>query len=183
MKRDEKIDMTFKWLIATLIVVTALLPIVDAYTYNGYKWDSGTANWRFSIDFPDGYEQSVKNAANTWSNAGSSFTFNYRWWELSNKVDWTDLGDGSTLGLTTVWYSGSSISKAVTDINSAKSWTTSPGASYPPYDVETVALHEFGHWLSLGHSSSSNAVMYAYYTGTKRSLTQDDIDGIKYIYP
>lgn len=93
------------------------------------------------------------------------------------------MGSGDTLGSTAKWYSGSSMSQAVTTLNSQKSWTTSPGSSYPPYDVETVSLHEFGHWLSLGHSSSTSAVMYAYYTGTKRSLTQDDIDGIKYIYP
>lgn len=183
MKRNKKVNMTFKGLIATLIVVVALIPIVDAYSYNGYKWTFGTADWRFSSDFPDGYEQSVKNAANTWSNAGSSFTFNYDSWEITSKVDWTDLGSNGPLGTTTTNSIGSVILWVVTDINSAKSWTTSPGSSYPPYDIETTALHEFGHWLSLGNSSSSSAVMYQYYMGERRSLTQDDIDGIKYIYP
>ena len=79
MKINKKPGIAEKRLIAALIVVVALLvflvPTVNAYTYNGYKWTFGTADWRFSSDFPDGYEQSVKNAANTWSNAGSAFTF------------------------------------------------------------------------------------------------------------
>ena len=44
--------------------------------------------------------------------------------------------------------------------------------------------HEFGHALGLGHSSSSTALMY-YAIGNKNqtALTQDDIDGISYLYP
>ncbi len=183
MKKLSKLKASLTCLLLAMLVAAMFIPAVDAYVYNGYKWTSGSASWRFSTTFPSGYQQSVQNAASTWNNAGSSFSFNYIWYELYNKFDWADLGSGSTLGSTTVWYSGSSISQAVTTLNSQKSWTTSPGSSYPPYDVETVSLHEFGHWLSLGHSSSTSAVMYAYYTGTKRSLTQDDINGIRYIYP
>jgi hypothetical protein len=50
------------------------------------------------------------------------------------------------------------------------------------YDLETVALHEFGHALGLDHSALSTAVMYAYYNGVKQSLTSDDIAGIQSIY-
>lgn len=50
------------------------------------------------------------------------------------------------------------------------------------YDIETVALHEFGHALGLDHSAVSNAVMYAYYNGMKSSLTVDDALGIQSIY-
>jgi hypothetical protein len=49
-------------------------------------------------------------------------------------------------------------------------------------DLETVALHEFGHTLGLAHSNDTSAVMYAYYGGRRRDLRQDDVDGIQYIY-
>ncbi|HVP81489.1 MAG TPA: matrixin family metalloprotease [Nitrososphaeraceae archaeon] len=49
-------------------------------------------------------------------------------------------------------------------------------------DLISVALHELGHSLGLGHSSDTNAVMYAYYGGIRRDLRTDDIHGIQAIY-
>jgi hypothetical protein len=50
------------------------------------------------------------------------------------------------------------------------------------YDLEAVAFHEFGHALGLAHSGTYGAVMYPSYTGSKRALTNDDIQGIQAIY-
>ena len=50
-------------------------------------------------------------------------------------------------------------------------------------DMETVALHEIGHLLGLAHSSDPNAIMYPTYTGVMRSLGQDDVAGIRRLYP
>ncbi|HXG12034.1 MAG TPA: matrixin family metalloprotease [Gemmataceae bacterium] len=50
------------------------------------------------------------------------------------------------------------------------------------YDVFTVAMHEFGHALGLGHSTSSSAAMYSSYNGVKNGLSSDDINGIRAIY-
>ena len=49
-------------------------------------------------------------------------------------------------------------------------------------DLQTVATHEFGHVLGLDHSNDTTAVMYAYYTGARRELSADDIDGIRKHY-
>jgi hypothetical protein len=46
----------------------------------------------------------------------------------------------------------------------------------------TVALHEAGHSLGLGHSDVSGAVMYAYYGGAVSGLEADDIAGIRALY-
>ncbi|XP_008458915.2 metalloendoproteinase 3-MMP-like [Cucumis melo] len=51
-------------------------------------------------------------------------------------------------------------------------------------DLESVALHELGHTLGLGHSSDPSAVMFAYMEPDtyKTTLTSDDIEGIRSLY-
>lgn len=60
--------------------------------------------------------------------------------------------------------------------------TAQPWAIGSTFDIETVALHEIGHALGMGHSAIESAVMYADYNGVKNSLTSDDIAGIQSIY-
>jgi hypothetical protein len=50
-------------------------------------------------------------------------------------------------------------------------------------DIESVALHEIGHCLGLGHSSVSAAVMSETYTGVRQALHGDDASGISKLYP
>ncbi|XP_076904055.1 metalloendoproteinase 5-MMP-like [Bidens hawaiensis] len=51
------------------------------------------------------------------------------------------------------------------------------------YDIETVALHEIGHLLGLGHSQYRNAIMWATIsTGVSKELTLDDIRGLRALY-
>lgn len=57
---------------------------------------------------------------------------------------------------------------------------TSSGA----VDLESVAVHELGHVLGLGHSSEREAIMYpTISTGTKKvDLVGDDVKGIQVLY-
>src|SRR5439155_5996322 len=57
------------------------------------------------------------------------------------------------------------------DMNFNTSQTFNVGSTY---DLQTVALHEFGHALGLGHTILSNTVMYPYYTGIKRASSLTD---------
>jgi hypothetical protein len=61
-------------------------------------------------------------------------------------------------------------------MNAAESWSVGSGV-----DIFSVALHEAGHALGLGHSDQPGAVMYPYYH-LASGLTDDDIAGIQALY-
>lgn len=66
-----------------------------------------------------------------------------------------------------------------------ENWSTSNNSTrINEIDLESIAVHEIGHILGLGHSRDRDAIMFAYYRpGTiKRNLGQDDIDGIRALY-
>ncbi|MBA0831549.1 hypothetical protein Goarm_016011 [Gossypium armourianum] len=65
-----------------------------------------------------------------------------------------------------------------------ENWSTNNAIRQNQIDLESVAIHEIGHILGLGHSQDPNAIMYAYYgPGTiKRNLGRDDINGIRALY-
>lgn len=86
--------------------------------------------------------------------------------------------------------------------NSAFPWSTAAGGESNRYDVESIALHEVGHLLGLGHSAlgetelragggrrviAAGAVMFpiAFSAGNieGRTLRPDDIAGVSDIYP
>lgn len=46
-----------------------------------------------------------------------------------------------------------------------------------------VLAHELGHAIGLGHSPVKDSLMYFQTVPTRRSLGQDDRDGISYLYP
>ena len=49
-------------------------------------------------------------------------------------------------------------------------------------DLLTVAAHEIGHTLGLGHSNDPDALMFPSYRGPHRFLDADDIDGVQSLY-
>ncbi len=65
-------------------------------------------------------------------------------------------------------------------MDNGEAWSDGGGAG--TFDYYTVMLHELGHSLGLMHSSDTTSVMYAYYSGMRRTLKADDIAGIQDIY-
>jgi len=97
-----------------------------------------------------------------------------------NIVCWAALSDNNIIGLTTIWYTpiGNTyyISKFQMQFNTYFSWVTNCSSS--GMDVQTIALHEFGHVLAMDDlydSSCSSHIMYGYaYQGLcKRDPTVD----------
>jgi hypothetical protein len=102
-----------------------------------------------------------------------------------NDVVWIDLrGDPRTLAVT---WTGTSIDEADQAYNTKRNdWSNVAVDGTTPsnqIDFVTVAIHENGHSLGLGHSNVSGSIMEAFYGGEKRFLHSDDIDGVSIKYP
>ena len=64
-----------------------------------------------------------------------------------------------------------------------ETWTTAiRSGSGQPIDLVTIAAHEIGHSLGLGHTTAVGALMRANYTGSQRSLSQTDVDAVQSLY-
>lgn len=61
---------------------------------------------------------------------------------------------------------------------------TAPSSVISAVDLESVAVHEIGHLLGLGHSSIEEAIMYPTISSNTRKveLAGDDIEGIQSLY-
>ncbi len=174
------------WLCLTILLGFAALSI--AYVLLDYKWPVGTdviyhinANTAQVAD----EEDAVKNAADTWSQiypAGLRLTYGgatsvaTKIYNGLNNICWENEGGSGVLATAWIWYSGSTILETDMVFNDFYNWSTSG----IPYDIETVALHEFGHWVGLDHSSSG--IMQPSYSGIQRSIDSDAEAGFNALY-
>ena len=108
------------------------------------------------------------------------------------------------LGATTFLYDDETGELIEADIffNSTFEWSTAAGGDPDRFDLESVAVHEIGHFLGLGHSAigeteigpeggrrvlGSGAVMFPISLGrgsiVDRELQPDDVAGVSDLYP
>jgi hypothetical protein len=200
----------YRFFITCVLVILILsTEFVFAYvidTYNGdpidwtYKANPMGEDYLVNDNCADcnGEAVAIRNAANTWNNAGAKFTFSYGGAtnitnttgsaaDKINSINWsTDFPSGSTtLAQTTYWYSipSGNITECDCVFNANKTWSTAAVTPPGQFDVETVMLHEFGHYLSLDHSSAPAVMQPSVSSGTQRRvLAADDINGIIAIY-
>ncbi len=159
----------------------------SAYTFDGLYWQYGSCPFTIHSSVPSGWSTSLNNAMSEWNNADPDFYF-YSIGGQNNKIKYAPLSGDATASTQRWYYTGTNyLSRCEITFNSSISWSALTEDSCPSgkFDVQSTATHELGHCLSLNHSTVSDATMWKYgYSGTtwKRSLAQDDKNGIMAIY-
>ncbi|PAV10940.1 hypothetical protein ASJ81_02185 [Methanosarcina spelaei] len=174
-------------LLLTIFLVNLAAP-ASAYSYGGYKWNANYVVPKIDSSVPSSWTTAIKAGATAWNNAGAAFTFKWITSLANNKVYCASAGD-TYLGQSTPTRDGNYNIGYKTCFNTDYSWSTASGGESGKWDVQSVATHEFGHWLTLYDlydSTDSEKTMYEWTASNeikKRTLDSDDINGIKHIYP
>jgi hypothetical protein len=171
-----------------------------AYTLNGASWTQSAVNYvvnPVNLDLPESdVIQAVRDGADTWYNqTGINFRFVYAGTSTlatntldgANVVMFRNASSGSAIATTYSWFNSSGLLD--TDIvfwdGAFRFYRGATGCSGGFY-IEDIAAHEFGHALGLGHSTMTDATMYAsvsFCNSGPRSLSSDDTAGARSLYP
>lgn len=172
------------------------------FGYGQIKWPDNFVQFKVNENLTslENEGQAIITAANTWNNTNSGFILQYAGSHTntdfaqnnSNEIMWGTFSSSTTIGRATLWFTGGTIQECDIVFNNDFKWSNTADVPYDHMDIETVALHELGHWLNLrdlygnlGDEEYDKAkVMYGFgsYGLRKRNLHTDDIEGINWIY-
>ena len=168
------------------------------YSYGGGKWSGRNVTYFVNANTADttGELEAVNAAAGTWNNAGANFGLVYGGTtakkssaiEGEYSIMWVNYDTASVATTITWWYTTDPKTIVECDIvfnDLNNNWGTDKSPT--KMDVQTVATHELGHWiqlLDLYGSTDYKKMMYGYVSDgeIRRTLSVDDIDGIKAVY-
>lgn len=203
MKRLQIIYLVPVFIVSSVLCSNAFGYKVDK-TWLGkvIKWNTNNVTYYVNTSGdPSNSLSAIQSSAQTWTDVStSSFSFSYGGATTSTAVYKNDkrniicfgsMGEG-VLARNGVW--SSKITGKITDsdikINTYYSWATDGSAD--KYDIQSVVTHELGHslrLLDLYEDSDVNPTRKTMYYKTpagnteQRTLEQDDMDGITYLYP
>jgi hypothetical protein len=131
-------------------------------------------------------EAAIDSAGSSWTTGGANFAFVDLGTTTRSSVSpndnrqdifWRNESNGGALAVTVC--GGASVATGADILFYDSGWTWQIGGSL---DIETVALHEMGHMLGLGHTGTAGSVMLPNYHGVDRDLGTDDRNGLIFIY-
>lgn len=152
------------------------------------KWPPTKRNLTYS--FPPGTQtdtnKAILDATNLWASVSPfKFTYiqNYDKADIKISFQHRDHGDGNPFdGSGGILAHAFAPSDGRLHFDEDERWVD--GVTGGAFDLQTVGLHELGHVLGLGHTPDGGAIMYPYIgNGFRKGLGQDDIKGIKALYP
>ncbi|MED6149976.1 hypothetical protein PIB30_067757 [Stylosanthes scabra] len=171
---------------------------VGHYTYfdGNPRWPEGTTELTYAFDPGNNLSDVVK----------SVFARAFSRWSEVTTINFTETTSFSDADVKVGFYTGNhgdgepfdgvlgtlAHSFAPTDgrfhLDGAEDWIASGDVTTASLstavDLESVAVHEIGHLLGLGHSSIKDAIMYPTITAKTRKvkLNDDDITGVQKLY-
>ena len=152
---------------------------------------NGIAKWEDAADGNVGNSLGV-NILGDGSTTSSVLTADSAAPDGVNEVYFADISGGSTIGVTTVWgiFGGPTFNRQLVEWDMVLDdvtfdWSTS--GDLAKMDFDSIATHELGHAVGMGHPSNSctEETMFAYGTEgetKKRDLNTGDIQGINNLY-
>ena len=189
------------------LTVVSLILFALGYMNPAFSWVTSGPDWAgddTTMDVwlqADSWNNSAEDALYRWNNIGaSSFDFyididnnNHcsRLCTSANAVEWENFSDGicsdAASGALAICRTNWIIDYCNADVlfNNQYTWTTGsrPWTTGAPYELNTVAIHEFGHALGLSHENRWVATMNCIYHANYQLIHGDDRAGCRHIYP
>lgn len=145
---------------------------------------------------PAAFYTSITRALRSWSSVESAdFTLLYSGetdatatgYNGKNEILFSAEGRNRPLGQAQIWYTTDNVIVEV-DIWLNDDYVFNVGDEEPGFgeiDLESVVLHELGHWVPLEHSTNEDAIMYSVLAPqqTKRNMHEEEIELLTNLYP
>ena len=166
--------------------VSAVLPVRSLalpYVLTGVKRVSPVTQRYSTTNQPADWSPQIRAGSAQWNNQGAAFEF---LWGENTTAGPTTCTTGATDGINVHgWHPLGS------GILGMACWTAngqecdiaySLAFSWANMDIQSVAAHEAGHCLGMGHSADPSALMYYALNGVKHAILPDDLAGLCAIY-
>ena len=185
----------WRYLAVAAAPLIALMAVITAYANDNTDakhWHAEAAQYRLLTDeLPDAWENPIRDAAEDWSDetdvtiTESSSTQNLIW-RGSIPIEWWGKCPPSySAACTWIYYYDDHIYKSRMVFSWDYSFNTASWKCWLNIgrDVQTYALHEFGHFAGyLLHSNDSDAIMHYYLGDCQRDLDSHDIQSMNSQY-